>query len=194
MNEYRIGTKCVQGGYTPGNGEPRQIPIVQSTTFKYATSEDMGKLFDLEASGYFYTRLQNPTNDCVAAKIADLEGGVAAILTSSGQAACFYSIFNICEAGDHFVCSSTVYGGTFNLFGVTLKKMGIDVTFVDPNASDEELLHMITKHPELFDRLIEWEKEDNIFHRRMTHRETPSEVKARLLSKSQTGFSSPKSK
>ena len=134
-----IDTKCIQSGYSPKNGEPRVLPIYQSTTWKYESTEQMGRLFDLEESGYFYTRLANPTNDAVASKIADLEGGVAAILTSSGQAACFYSIFNICEAGDHFVCSSTVYGGTFNLFGVTLKKMGIDVTFVDPNASDEEL-------------------------------------------------------
>ena len=134
-----IDTKCIQSGYSPKNGEPRVLPIYQSTTWKYESTEQMGRLFDLEESGYFYTRLANPTNDAVAAKIADLEGGVAAILTSSGQAACFYSIFNICEAGDHFVCSSTVYGGTFNLFGVTLKKMGIDITFVDPNASDEEL-------------------------------------------------------
>ncbi len=134
-----IDTKCIQSGYSPKNGEPRVLPIYQSTTWKYESTEQMGRLFDLEESGYFYTRLANPTNDAVAAKIADLEGGVAAILTSSGQAACFYSIFNICEEGDHFVCSSTVYGGTFNLFGVTLKKMGIDVTFVDPNASDEEL-------------------------------------------------------
>lgn len=134
-----IDTKCIQSGYSPKNGEPRVLPIYQSTTWKYESTEQMGRLFDLEESGYFYTRLANPTNDAVAAKIADLEGGGAAILTSSGQAACFYSIFNICEAGDHFVCSSTVYGGTFNLFGVTLKKMGIDVTFVDPNASDEEL-------------------------------------------------------
>lgn len=135
----RIDTKCIQSGYTPGNGEPRVVPIVQSTTWKYDSTEHMGRLFDLEESGYFYTRLANPTNDAVAAKIADLEGGVAGMLTSSGQAACFYSIFNICEAGDHFVCSSTVYGGTFNLFGVTMKKLGIDVTFVDPDASEEEL-------------------------------------------------------
>ena len=134
-----IDTKCIQSGYSPKHGEPRVLPMYQSTTWKYESTEQMGRLFDLEESGYFYTRLANPTNDAVAAKIADLEGGVAAILTSSGQAACFYSIFNICEAGDHFVCSSTVYGGTFNLFGVTLKKMGIDVTFVDPNANDEEL-------------------------------------------------------
>ena len=135
----RIETKCIQSGYTPKNGEPRVLPIYQSTTWKYASTEQMGRLFDLEESGYFYTRLANPTNDAVAAKIADLEGGVAAMLTSSGQAACFYAIFNICETGDHFVCSSTVYGGTFNMFGVTLKKMGIDVTFVDPDADDETL-------------------------------------------------------
>ncbi len=134
-----IGTKCVQAGYTPGNGEPRQIPIVQSTTFKYDTSEDMGKLFDLEASGYFYTRLQNPTNDYVAAKIAALEGGTAAMLTSSGQAANFFALFNICECGSHIVASSSIYGGTFNLIEVTMKKMGIDVTFVSPKATEEEL-------------------------------------------------------
>ena len=135
----KIDSICVQGGYTPGNGEPRQIPIVQSTTFKYDTSEEMGKLFDLEASGYFYTRLQNPTNDYVAAKIAQLEGGTAAMLTSSGQAANFYALFNICSCGDHIVSSSTIYGGTFNLISVTMKKMGIDVTFVSPDASEEEL-------------------------------------------------------
>jgi len=135
----KINTKCVQAGYTPGNGEPRQIPIYQSTTFKYDTSEDMGKLFDLEASGYFYTRLQNPTNDYVAAKICALEGGTAAMLTSSGQAANFYSIFNIANCGDHVVSSSTIYGGTYNLFAVTMKKMGIDFTFVSPDCSDEEL-------------------------------------------------------
>ena len=139
MSEYKIGTKCVQGGYTPGNGEPRQIPIVQSTTFKYATSEDMGKLFDLEASGYFYSRLQNPTNDTVAAKIAEMEGGTAAMLTSSGQAANFFALFNICECGDHIVASSSIYGGTFNLIDVTMRKMGIDVTFVSPDATEEEL-------------------------------------------------------
>ena len=120
MSDYRIETKCVQGGYTPGNGEPRQIPIVQSTTFKYATSEDMGKLFDLEANGYFYTRLQNPTNDYVAAKICELEGGTAAMLTSSGQAANFFALFNICSCGDHIVSSSSIYGGTFNLISVTM--------------------------------------------------------------------------
>ncbi len=139
MSNYNIETKCVQGGYTPGNGEPRQIPIIQSTTFKYATSEDMGKLFDLEASGYFYTRLQNPTNDSVAAKICEMEGGTAAMLTSSGQAASFYSIFNIASCGDHIVSSSTIYGGTYNLFAVTMKRMGIDFTFVSPDCSDEEL-------------------------------------------------------
>ena len=139
MSQYKINTKCVQGGYTPGNGEPRQIPIIQSTTFKYATSEDMGKLFDLEASGYFYTRLQNPTNDYVAAKICDMEGGTAAMLTSSGQAANFYAIFNIANCGDHVVASSTIYGGTFNLFNVTMRKMGIDFTFVSPDCTEEEL-------------------------------------------------------
>ncbi len=139
MSDYKIETKCVQGGYTPGNGEPRQIPIIQSTTFKYATSEDMGKLFDLEAEGYFYTRLQNPTNDMVAKKICELEGGTAAMLTSSGQAASFYSVFNIASAGDHIVASSAIYGGTYNLFAVTMKRMGIDFTFVTPDCSDEEL-------------------------------------------------------
>ena len=139
MSQYKINTKCVQGGYTPGNGEPRQIPIIQSTTFKYATSEDMGKLFDLEATGYFYTRLQNPTNDHVAAKICDMEGGTAAMLTSSGQAANFYAIFNIANCGDHVVACSTIYGGTFNLFNVTMRKMGIDFTFVSPDCTKEEL-------------------------------------------------------
>ena len=139
MNEYRIGTKCVQGGYTPGNGEPRQIPIIQSTTYKYNTSEDMGKLFDLEAEGYFYSRLQNPTNDYVAAKITALEGGKAGMLTSSGQAANFFALFNICEAGSHIVASSSIYGGTYNLISVTMKKMGVDVTFVDPDCTEEEL-------------------------------------------------------
>ena len=137
--ERKIGTKCVQGGYSPKNGEPRQIPIIQSTTFKYATSEDMGKLFDLEAEGYFYSRLQNPTNDYVAARIAELEGGTAAMLTSSGQAASFYSIFNIASAGDHIVCSSAIYGGTYNLFAVTMKRMGIEFTFVSPDCSAKEL-------------------------------------------------------
>ena len=139
MSDYKINTKCVQGGYTPGNGEPRQIPIIQSTTFKYATSEDMGKLFDLEADGYFYTRLQNPTNDYVAAKIRDLEGGTAAMLTSSGQAANFYAVFNVANCGDHVVASSTIYGGTYNLFHVTMRKMGIEFTFVEPDCTDEEL-------------------------------------------------------
>lgn len=134
-----INTKCVQGGYTPGNGDPRQIPIIQSTTFKYDTSEAMGRLFDLEDSGYFYTRLQNPTNDAVAAKIAELEGGTAAMLTSSGQAANFFALFNICECGSHIVASSSIYGGTFNLIDVTMRKMGIDVTFVSPDATEEEL-------------------------------------------------------
>ncbi len=135
----RQETKCIEGGYTPKNGEPRLIPIIQSTTFKYDTSEDMGKLFDLEASGYFYTRLQNPTNDLVAAKIAELEGGTAAMLTSSGQAASFFSVFNLAGCGDHVVVSSSIYGGTFNLFNVTMRKMGIEFTFVDPECSDEEL-------------------------------------------------------
>ena len=139
MSNYRIETKCVQSGYTPGNGEPRQIPIIQSTTFKYNTSEDMGKLFDLEASGYFYSRLQNPTCDHVAAKICDMEGGTAAMLTSSGQAANFFAVFNIATAGDHVISSASIYGGTFNLFSVTMKKMGVEFTFVDPNCSDEEL-------------------------------------------------------
>ena len=139
MSEYKLNTRCVQGGYTPRNGEPRQIPIIQSTTFKYDTSEDMGRLFDLEAEGYFYTRLQNPTNDMVAAKIAELEGGTAAMLTSSGQAANFFALFNICENGSHIVSSSSIYGGTFNLIEVTMKKMGIDVTFVSPDCTEEEL-------------------------------------------------------
>ncbi len=139
MKDYKIGTKCIQAGYTPGNGEPRQIPIYQSTTFKYDTSEEMGKLFDLEASGYFYSRLQNPTNDCVAARIAALEGGSAAMLTSSGQAASFYSVFNIAGCGDHIVSSSAIYGGTYNLFAVTMKRMGIEFTFVAPDCTDEEL-------------------------------------------------------
>ncbi len=139
MDHLGIGTKCVQAGYTPGNGEPRQIPIIQSTTFKYATSEEMGKLFDLEADGYFYTRLQNPTNDMVAAKICAMEGGTAAMLTSSGQAANFYAIFNIANNGDHVVASSTIYGGTYNLFHVTMQKMGIEFTFVDPLCTEEEL-------------------------------------------------------
>ena len=137
--QQKIETVCVQGGYTPSNGEPRQVPIIQSTTFKYATSEDMGKLFDLEASGYFYSRLQNPTCDTVAAKICALEGGSAAMLLSSGQAANFFAVFNIANAGDHVISSSSIYGGTYNLFAVTMKKMGIDFTFVSPDCSDEEL-------------------------------------------------------
>ena len=139
MNKLGMETRCIQAGYTPGNGEPRQIPIIQSTTFKYATSEEMGKLFDLEASGYFYSRLQNPTCDMVAAKICALEGGSAAMLTGSGQAATFMTIFNIAGAGDHVVASSAIYGGSFNLFNVTMRRMGIDFTFVDPDCSEEEL-------------------------------------------------------
>ena len=139
MEKQRIETTCVQGGYTPGNGEPRQVPIIQSTTFKYTTSEDLGKLFDLEASGYFYSRLQNPTCDTVAAKICALEGGSAAMLLSSGQAANFFAIFNIANCGDHVVCSTSIYGGTYNLFAVTMKKMGISFTFVDPDCSEDEL-------------------------------------------------------
>ena len=135
----RKETKCIEAGYTPKNGESRMIPIIQSTTFKYDTSEDMGKLFELEASGYFYTRLQNPTNDMVAAKIAALEGGSAAMLTSSGQAATFFSVFNLAGAGDHVISSSSIYGGSYNLFNVTMRRMGIDFTFVDPDCSDEEL-------------------------------------------------------
>ena len=136
---YRINTKCILSGYSPKNGEPRQLPVYQSTTYKYDSSVEMGKLFDLESEGYFYTRLQNPTNDAVAAKIADLEGGVGAILTSSGQAASFYSVFNIAGAGDHIVSSAAIYGGTYNLFNVTMRKLGIDFTFVSPHASEEEL-------------------------------------------------------
>ena len=139
MSDYRIETKCIQSGYTPKNGEPRVLPIYQSTTFKYENSDEMGMLFDLEKSGYFYTRLQNPTNDAVAAKICDMEGGVAAMLTSSGQAANFYAIMNIAEAGDHIICSSAVYGGTYNLYAHTIRKMGISATFVDPDCSEEEL-------------------------------------------------------
>ena len=139
MSDYRIETKCIQSGYTPKNGEPRVIPIYQSTTFKYENSDAMGKLFDLEDSGYFYTRLQNPTNDAVAAKICDMEGGYAAMLTSSGQAVNFYAIINIAEAGDHIVCSSAVYGGTYNLYAHTIRKMGISATFIDPDCSEEEL-------------------------------------------------------
>ena len=138
-NNYKIETKCIQSGWQPTKGEPRVLPIYQSTTFKYDTSEQMGRLFDLEDSGYFYTRLQNPTNDAVAQKITELEGGVAGMLTSSGQAANYYAVFNICEAGDHIVSASTIYGGTFNLYGTTMKKMGVDCTFVDPDASYEVL-------------------------------------------------------
>lgn len=139
MEKQAIETLCVQGGYCPGNGEPRQVPIIQSTTFKYDTSEDMGKLFDLEASGYFYSRLQNPTCDTVAAKICALEGGSAAMLTSSGQAANFFAVFNIASCGDHVIASSAIYGGTYNLFAVTMKKMGVDFTFVSPDCTEEEL-------------------------------------------------------
>ena len=139
MAEQGLGTKCVQAGYRPGNGEPRQVPIIQSTTFKYATSEDMGKLFDLEANGYFYTRLQNPTNDHVAAKLAALEGGTAGMLTSSGQAANFFAVFNLAGCGDHVVSASSIYGGTYNLFAVTMKRMGIDFTFVSPDCTEDEL-------------------------------------------------------
>lgn len=139
MKKTRIATRCVQAGYTPKSGEPRAVPIIQSTTFKYDSSEEMGELFDLKRSGYFYTRLQNPTNDCVAAKIASLEGGAAAMLTSSGQAATFYSVFNLCSCGDHVVCSSQIYGGTYNLFAVTMKRMGIEFTFISPDCTDEEL-------------------------------------------------------
>ncbi|WP_342992470.1 PLP-dependent transferase, partial [Blautia sp. 2227st1_G12_2227SCRN_220401] len=139
MSDYNLETKCIHSGYTPSKGEPCALPIYQSTTYKYDTTDEMGQLFDLKADGYFYTRLQNPTNDAVAAKIADLEGGVAAILTSSGQAANFYAVFNICEAGDHVVAASTIYGGTFNLLAVTFKKLGIDCTFVDTDATEEEI-------------------------------------------------------
>ena len=139
MSNYKMETKCVQSGYNPGNGEPRVLPIIQSTTFRYTSSDQMGRLFDLEESGYFYTRLQNPTNDAVAAKICDMEGGVAAMLTSSGQAANFFALFNICECGSHIVASSSIYGGTFNLIQVTMAKMGITVTFVSPDCTEEEL-------------------------------------------------------
>ena len=139
VENCKPGTKCIQAGWEPKKGEARVLPVYQSTTFLYETSEQMGRLFDLEDDGFFYTRLQNPTSDAVAAKIAALEGGVAAMLTSSGQAANFYAVFNICEAGDHFICSSNVYGGTFNLFGVTMKKLGIDCTFVDPDDTEENL-------------------------------------------------------
>ena len=149
MEYKKIGTKCVQGGYRPGNGEPRQVPIIQSTTFKYNTSDDMGKLFDLEASGYFYSRLQNPTCDMVAAKICALEGGSAAMLTGSGQAANFYAMFNIASCGDHIVASSAIYGGTFNLISVTMKRMGIEATFVSPDSTYEEICAAIRPNTKL---------------------------------------------
>ena len=150
MSHYDLETKCLHSGYTPKKGEPCALPIYQSTTFKYDTTDEMGQLFDLKAEGYFYTRLQNPTNDAVAAKIADLEGGVAGLLTSSGQAANFYAIFNICEAGDHVVAASTIYGGTFNLLGVTLKKLGIDCTFVDTDAVLKKLLLHSNRIPKFY--------------------------------------------
>lgn len=149
QNEYRIGTKCIQSGWKPKTGEPRVLPIYQSTTFQYETTQQMADLFDLKASGYFYTRLQNPTNDFVAAKINDMEGGAAAMLTSSGQAANFYAVFNICEAGDHMISTSAIYGGTFNLFHVTLRKLGIEVTFVDPLISEEDLQAQIKDNTKL---------------------------------------------
>lgn len=149
MSNYRIGTKCVQSGWTPKNGEPRVLPIIQSTTYKYESSDEMGALFDLEKSGYFYTRLQNPTNDFVAQKICDLEGGYAAMLLSSGQAANFYATFNICEAGDHMISSSEIYGGTFNLFAVTMKKLGIDCTFIDPDADEDTIQAAIRPNTKL---------------------------------------------
>lgn len=147
--KMNTSTICVQGGWKPENGQPRVLPIIQSTTFKYSSSEQMARLFDLEDNGYFYTRLANPTNDAVAAKIAELEGGVAAVLTSSGQAANFYAVFNICESGDHFICSSAIYGGTFNLFAVTMKKMGIDCTFISPDASEDEIQQAIRPETKL---------------------------------------------
>ena len=150
MSSYDIDTKCVQSGYEPKNGEPRIPPIVQSTTFKYSSTEHMGKLFALEEAGYFYTRLANPTNDMVAAKITDLEGGFAGMLTSSGQAANFFAIINVCGAGDHFVCESTIYGGTFNLFGVSLEKLGIEVTFVAPDATEDELRAAVRPNTKAF--------------------------------------------
>lgn len=150
MKNVSLDTICVQGGWQPKNGEPRQIPIIQSTTFKYENTEEMAQLFDLEKSGYFYTRLQNPTNDAVAAKIAALEGGVAAVLTSSGQAANFYAVFNICEAGSHIIASNEIYGGTYNLFGVTLPKLGIDCTFVSPDSTDDEILANVRPNTRAF--------------------------------------------
>lgn len=148
--KFRIATLCVQGGYQPKNGEPVEVPIVQSTTFKYDDSDEMAQLFDLKKEGYFYSRLQNPTNDAVASKIAQLEGGVGAVLTSSGQAANFYAVFNICETGDHIVASNEIYGGTFNLFGVTMKKLGIDVTFVNPDATEEEIQNAFRPNTKAF--------------------------------------------
>lgn len=150
MEKVSLDTICVQGGWQPKNGEPRQIPIIQSTTFKYENTEEMAQLFDLEKSGYFYTRLQNPTNDAVAAKIAALEGGAAAVLTSSGQAANFYAVFNICEAGSHIIASNEIYGGTYNLFGVTLPKLGIECTFVSPDATDDEILAAVRPNTRAF--------------------------------------------
>lgn len=149
MSNYKIETKCIQSGWEPKNGEPRVLPIYQSTTFKYESSDEMGALFDLEKDGYFYTRLANPTNDCVAKKICDLEGGVGAMLLSSGQAANFYATFNICQAGDHMISSSAIYGGTFNLFGVTMKKLGIECTFIDPDATEEEIQAAIKPNTKL---------------------------------------------
>ena len=146
MSNYRIETKCIQSGYEPGNGEPRVLPIYQSTTFRYTSSEQMGRLFDLEESGYFYTRLQNPTNDAVAAKICDLEGGFAAMLTSSGQAANFYAIMNIAQAGDHIVCASALYGGTYNLYAHTIRKMGVEATFVDPASRTRRWSFLISRN------------------------------------------------
>ena len=153
----KTGTLCVQGGYTPKNGEPRSIPIIQSTTFKYDTSEDMGKLFDLEASGYFYSRLQNPTCDLVAARICQLEGGSAAMLTSSGQAANFFALFNLCSCGDHIVASSAIYGGTYNLIAVTMRRMGIEATFVAPDCTDAELEAERRRRPAALTPCGEWE-------------------------------------
>lgn len=150
LMKFHAETKCIQSGWTPKNGDPRILPIYQSTTFKYDTSAQMADMFDLKANGYFYTRLQNPTNDAVAAKIADLEGGVAGMLTSSGQAANFYAIFNICEAGDHFVSSASIYGGTYNLFAVTMKKLGIEVTFIDPDDSEETIEKAFRKNTKAF--------------------------------------------
>lgn len=146
MSDFKMETKCIQSGYQPGNGEPRVLPIYQSTTFKYNDSEQMGRLFDLEEAGYFYTRLQNPTNDAVAAKICDMEGGTAAMLTSSGQAANFYAVMNIVEAGDHILCSASLYGGTYNLFAHTLRKMGVEASFVDPDCTEEELMKAFKKN------------------------------------------------